>query len=84
MSTVLEKAFAKATLLACKGYLPTFIDNSTQIHFEKIVPAALKHALPQVEGNANGVLHYTICVSFHIGQCMFKRSRYDLLKMYLS
>ena len=59
MSTVLEKAFAKVTLLACKGYLPTFIDNSTQIHFEKIVPAALKHALPQVEGNANGVLHYT-------------------------
>jgi DNA/RNA endonuclease G (NUC1) len=59
MRTILEKAFAKQTLLACKGYISTFIDNATEIDFYRIVPGVLKSALPKVEGNKDGILNYT-------------------------
>jgi DNA/RNA endonuclease G (NUC1) len=59
MSTELEKAFAKETLLACEGYVPTFIDKTSNINIEKIIPAASRHLLPEVEGNKKGILNYT-------------------------
>ena len=59
METLLQKAFAKKTLLACKGYNPLFIDKITNIGLEKIAPAALVKLLPAVEGNKQGILNYT-------------------------
>ncbi len=59
MSTLLEKAFAKQSLLACKGFDPLFIDNSSTINFESIIPETAKALLPKVEGNTKGILHYT-------------------------
>ena len=59
MSTLLEKAFARNTLLACAGYDPAFINTKTKISFEKIIPAASKKDLPVVEGNKKGILNYT-------------------------
>jgi endonuclease G len=59
MNTILKKAFSKKTLLSCKGYIPTFIDQATAIAFTGILPAKFRAALPVVEGNENGILHYT-------------------------
>ncbi|XZF12902.1 DNA/RNA non-specific endonuclease [Chitinophagaceae bacterium MMS25-I14] len=59
MPTLLEQAFARETLLACKGYLPSFIDNKTSIGFEQIIPSTGRSQLPDVAGNKKGVLNYT-------------------------
>ena len=38
MSTpLLDKAFAKDTLLACEGYIPSFIDSNSPIHFKNVL-----------------------------------------------
>lgn len=59
MSTASDLAFAKTTLLACKGFDPLFIDGISKIAIEKIIPASAKKLLPEVEGNKKGILHYT-------------------------
>lgn len=59
MTSVLDKAFAKATLLACKGYLPSFINDSANVSLNNILSATYKKSLPQVEGNTDGFLNYT-------------------------
>jgi DNA/RNA endonuclease G (NUC1) len=59
MESILQTAFAKQTLLACKGYVPSFIDNSATISFDNILSGSLKKNLPEVEGNKKGILNYT-------------------------
>ena len=59
MPTPLSQAFAKETLLACKGYSPLFIDKKINIGIDTIIPAAGKKLLPKVEGNKKGILNYT-------------------------
>ncbi|MBV4357256.1 DNA/RNA non-specific endonuclease [Pinibacter aurantiacus] len=59
MTSVLDKAFAKATLLACKGYAPAFINNNANISLNSILSATYKKSLPKVEGNTDGFLNYT-------------------------
>ena len=53
-----EKAFSKEHLSQCKGYDPTFIDGTTSIALN-ILSDTQKKKLPVVEGNAQGVLHYS-------------------------
>ena len=52
-------AFDIDTLKACKGYDPAFISKKTPVDYKKILKTALKKRLPEVEGNAEGMLHYT-------------------------
>jgi len=59
MPTLNELAFAKENLLQCTGYDPKFINNNSNINAEKILSSANKQLLPVVEGNADGILHYT-------------------------
>lgn len=59
MATDLKKAFDKKILLACTGYNDIFIDKRVKIGIEKIIPAAARKLLPEVEGNKKGILHYT-------------------------
>lgn len=64
--TLLSQAFDKALLLKCKGYQPAFIDKTTSIACEKILPAAFKQWLPDVEGNEKKILHYDgLSVLYH-------------------
>jgi endonuclease G len=55
---VLKQAFSLDTLLKCKGYISTFIDNRTSIGFETVL-GSRKSKLPKVLGNDHGVLCYS-------------------------
>src|SRR5215218_128455 len=57
--TLLQKAFAKETLLACNGYHSSFLDSQVKISYENVLTKKLKANLPEVEGNNKGVLNYT-------------------------
>ncbi len=59
MTTLKATAFSKQALLNCQGFDPTFIDTTTRIAFETILPSEAKKDLPEVNGNRKGVLHYT-------------------------
>jgi endonuclease G len=59
MTSVLDKAFAKAPLLVCKGYDPSFINNGANVTLSNILSATLRKSLPKVEGNTVGFLNYT-------------------------
>ncbi len=54
-----DLAFAKEELLRCKGYAPKFIDERINLSLSKILSAEQKQLLPLVEGNRQGILHYT-------------------------
>lgn len=59
------KAFSKEHLLTCKGYDPSFISSTANIHLD-ILSATDQKNLPEVEGNTKGVLHYSrYSVCFH-------------------
>lgn len=59
MPTTKEIAFAKATLLACKGFEPKFVNGKTNVSLTKIIQGNNKKLLPKVEGNKVGILNYT-------------------------
>jgi len=59
MASLLEKAFAKETLLASNGYDPFFLDVNTKVDHETALSASMKENLPKVEGNSKGILNYT-------------------------
>ncbi len=52
-------AFKKTFLMNCKGFSSTFIGNNTFVDINKILPTKFKKLLPEVEGNKDGILHYT-------------------------
>ena len=59
MSTLKEMAFAKEELLKCTGFSPTFIDEEVNLSLTPILKKTAKKNLPIVEGNEDGILHYT-------------------------
>lgn len=59
MPTLKDLAFAKENLLKCKGYDPKFINKKSSIDVKKVLTKKQKNLLPKVEGNADGILHYT-------------------------
>lgn len=66
MSTEQQKAFAKETLLKCKGFSPKFINGKTNLNIDKILPKDWLVFLPTVEGNKKGILNYTdLSVAYH-------------------
>lgn len=50
--------FHLAFLKKCKGYNEKFIDGKTRVSLN-VLSSAHKKALPKVEGNTKGILHYT-------------------------
>lgn len=63
-----EKAFSLDHLISCKGYDPSFISKTADIHYNILKPVH-KKKLPEVKGNPNGILHYTrYSVMFHKGR----------------
>jgi DNA/RNA endonuclease G (NUC1) len=59
MPTDRARAFSKEFLLTCTGYDPLFLDQSTAVSLDQVLPASKRGDLPEVENNDDGVLHYT-------------------------
>ena len=59
MSSVFRTAMDKATLLKCEGYDPMFMNELTTIGYTNILSTKLKKKLPKVEGNTEGIIHYS-------------------------
>ncbi|HLF63164.1 MAG TPA: DNA/RNA non-specific endonuclease [Saprospiraceae bacterium] len=79
MTTIKDIAFSKASLLACQGFNPAFIDTTTCIPYEKILPSEFRKYLPEVDGNKKGLLHYTnLSVLYHAGRRVPFVSAYNI------
>lgn len=66
MPTIRDLAFAKSSLLKCEGFNPAFIDPGTRISITRTLSPEYRTVLPDVEGNAKKLLHYTnLSVLYH-------------------
>ncbi len=59
MTDIRKTAFDINVLKNCRGYDPAFIDKKVPVAFNKILKSTLKKRLPTVDGNTEGILHYT-------------------------
>ena len=59
MPAEIDIAFSSTFLQKCAGFDPYFIDKNVEIGLLDVLPDKLKKLLPEVEGNEDGVLHYS-------------------------
>lgn len=59
MPDIKKAAFAKTTLLACKGFSETFLHNGIPLGLARILGSIEENLLPEVEGDNKGRLRYT-------------------------